>query len=476
MRMNRLFLAFVLLVFVAVFGLNGCGASESKQPQTISKLPVLDEVYEAIQERAVYPVEKDMLVEGALRGMTDTIGDPYSTYLTEQEAASHRESLAGSRVGIGAEVTRTNGKYVIVSPIKGGPAEKAGLQPYDEIVRVDDERLANETLQEVVNRIRGKKGTDVKLTIFRPDAEKHMEYTIVRDAIPVQSVAQQLLKERDATLGYIALTMFGEETAKEWQKATSEVIKKGAQAIIIDVRGNPGGYLMAVSEIASSLLEEDRAFVVMQDAQGQLTPLVTEKSETLDFNERLKKIPIVVLQDVGSASASEVLSAAIKDLKRGEIIGTTSFGKGTVQETMELSNGGELKLSTNKWLTPKEKWIHGKGVEADIQVKQHLLFTEHLQMVTDTLSEGQFNDQIAYAQRMLTAFEYRPGRTDGYFDKGTANAVHAYRVDRQLAVSHAMDREFFTDLKKATEDYRADVKNDKQLRMAIDYLINAINE
>lgn len=473
MRKSRLFLVGVLLL-IGVIWLNGCGKQKAAQNETISQLPVVDEVFEKIQERAVYPVKKDELIEGALRGMTDTIGDPYSTYLTEQEAVSHRESLAASRVGIGAEVTRTNGKYIIVAPIKGGPAEKAGLQPYDEIVRVNGERLGNETLRDVVNSIRGKKGTEVKLTIFRPEADKHMEYTITRDNMPVQSVSHQLLEERDAKLGYIALSMFGEETAQEWQKATSDVIKKGAQALIIDVRGNPGGYLKAVSEISSSLLDEDRTFVVMQDAKGNLTPVSTEKNENLSFNERLKMIPIVVVQDVGSASASEVLSAAIKDLKRGSIIGTTSFGKGTVQETMELSNGGELKLSTNKWLTPKEKWIHGKGVTADIEVKQNKLFTEHLQMVTDTMKEGHFNDEIAYAQRMLKAFGHRPGRTDGYFDQETAEAVQAFRTEQEIKEGYDMDREFFTTLKTAAEEYRAEPKNDKQLRMAIDFLINEL--
>ncbi|ARF18257.1 S41 family peptidase [Sporosarcina ureae] len=475
MRKSRLFLVGVLLLIGAIW-LNGCGKQEVAKNESVSKLPVVDEVFEKIQERAVYPVKKDELIEGALRGMTDTIGDPYSTYLTGQEAESHRESLAGSRVGIGAEMTRTNGKYVIVAPVKGGPAEKAGLQPYDEIVRVNGERLANETLRDVVNMIRGDKGTEVKLTIFRPEADKHMEYTITRDHMPVQSVSHELMKERDAKLGYIALSMFGEETAKEWQQATSDVIKKGAQAIIIDLRGNPGGYLKAVSEISSSLLEEDRTFVVMQDAQGNLTPISTEKDEELSFNERLKQIPIVVLQDVGSASASEVLSAAIKDLKRGEIIGTTSFGKGTVQETMELSNGGELKLSTSKWLTPKEKWIHGKGVAADIEVKQNSLFTEHLQMVTDTMKEGHFNDQVAYAQRMLKAFDFRPGRTDGYFDSETAEAVHAFRAEQEIKEGYDMDREFFTALKTATEEYRAESKNDKQLRMAVDFLVNELEK
>lgn len=473
MKKDRLFFASVLLA--AVLAVSGCGKKQA-DGQAASSHPVLDEVYETIQERAVYPVAKEALIEGALRGMTDTIGDPYSTYLTEEEAQSHRESLAGSRVGIGAEVTRTNGKYIIVTPVKGGPAEKAGLQPYDEIVRVNGERIGTETLREVINLIRGKKGTEVRLTIFRPDAEKHMEYTIMRDEISVQSVEQQLLEERDAKLGYIALTMFGEETAKEWQKATSALIKQGAEAIIIDVRGNPGGYLTAVSEIAGSLLEEGRAFVVMQDAKGNLTPLTADKPEKLQFNSQLKQIPIAVLQDAGSASASEVLSAAIQDLKRGMIIGTTSFGKGTVQETMELSNGGELKLSTNKWLTPKEKWIHGKGVAADIEVNQSILFTEHLQLAAETSAEGHFNDQVAYAQRMLKAFNYKPGRTDGYFDKKTAAAVKKFRIDNEVKAGEKMDREFFIALKTAAESYRAEKDNDKQLRMAVDYLVNEVQK
>lgn len=477
MRRSRLFfIALIVLAGGVIFALNGCGQKESGQAKPVSGLPVIDEAYEAIQEKAVYPVKKDMLIEGALRGMTDTIGDPYSTYLTEEEAASHRESLAGSRVGIGAEVTRSNGKYMIVAPIKGGPAEKAGLQPYDEIVRVNGERLGTETLQEVVNMIKGKKGTEVKLTIFRPDADKHMEIVVVRDEIPMKSVSHALLEQRGVKLGYIALTMFGEETAKEWEKATSEVIGQGAEAIVIDLRGNPGGYLLAVSEIAGSLLKEEQVFVVMQDAKGSLSPIVTEESENLKFHKRMKQLPVVILQDAGSASASEVLSAAVKDHKRGTLIGTTSFGKGTVQETMDLSNGGELKLSTNKWLTPKEKWIHGKGVPVDIEVKQSVLFTEHLQLVAETFKEGSFNEQVAYAQRMLKAFEYKPGRTDGYFDKDTAEAVQAFRQERQISDGRAMDREFFGELKKAVEEYRGDAKNDKQLNMAIDFLVNELGD
>ena len=139
----------------------------------------------------------------------------------------------------------------------------------------------------------------------------------------------------------------------------------------------------------------------MQDAQGALTPLVTEKSEKLSYDEKLKKMPVVLLQDKGSASASEVLSGALKDLKRGYITGATSFGKGTVQDIIELSNGGEMKLSTHKWLTPKEQWIHGKGVKADLEVAQNELFSEHIRLVTEVYKDGDYHDDVAYGQRLL---------------------------------------------------------------------------
>ena len=158
--------------------------------------------------------------------------------------------------------------------------------------------------------------------------------------------------------------MFGNESRKEWLDATNKLVKDGAQALIIDVRGNPGGYLHTVGDIVGSLVKKDTVFALYaRCGKERWTPLVTEKTEKFPYDEKLKKMPVVLLQDKGSASASEVMSAALKDLKRGYIIGATSFGKGTVQETLDLSNGGEMKLSTHKWLTPKEKWIHGKGVK-----------------------------------------------------------------------------------------------------------------
>lgn len=476
MRKSR-FLLFAMLVVVAgsvMFFMDGSkGKKEARPPSTFG---VIDEAYDMIQKHAVYSVEEEELIEGALRGMADAIGDRYSTYLTKDEAAAHRESLASERIGIGAEITRSNGKFIIVAPVKSSPADKAGLRPYDEIIRIDGEGIAGDSLQEVVKRIRGKQGTTLKMTIYRPDENKHLEMSITRDAIPVATVATEMLEAKKQKVGYISITTFGEETAEEWKVATDTLLNESAKAIIIDVRGNPGGYLHSVSEIAGSLLSEDTVFAYMEDGKGALTPLVVENSEKIQFDEKLKEIPIVLLQDNGSASASEVLSGALKDLQRGVIAGTQSFGKGTVQDTKELSNGGEVKLSTHKWLTPKETWIHGTGVGVDLEVEQNELFDEHIRLVTVDYKKGDYNDDIAYAQRLLAGLGYKVEREDGYFDEQTATTVEIFRKDAKIKANDKMDREFFVAIKEQVEAFREDRKNDTQLKMAIDYLLHELKD
>jgi len=475
MRRSR-FLLFIILaalatvVFLLLDGCAGEGNVKKEEGAISASFPVIDEAFDVIKEKGVYPVDKDMLVEGALRGMADVIGDPYSSYLSQDEAAAHKESLAGERIGIGAEITRSNGKFIIVAPVKGSPSEKAGLQPYDEIVRIDGKRIDGDSLQDVVKRIRGKKGTAVSMTIFRPDLDKHIELTVVRDTISVKTVATEVLEERGQKIGYISITMFGNESPKEWLDATNKLIEDGAGSLIIDVRGNPGGYLHAVGSIIDSLVKDKTVFAYMEDAAGNLEPLATEKSEKLAYDEKLKKVPVVLLQDKGSASASEVLSAALKDLNRGYIIGATSFGKGTVQETMDLSNGGEMKLSTHKWLTPKKKWIHSKGVEAQLEVVQSELFSEHIRLVTEIYTEGDYHDDIAYAQKLLTGLSYSVARTDGFYDGSTSSAVSAFRDDAKVETKSTMDRLFFAKLNDEVEAFRTDRKNDDQLQMAIGYI------
>lgn len=475
MRRSR-FLLFVVLAVIAIVVLFMFDKWKGATEETPNSFDVIDETYALIKEKGVYPVKGNLLIEGALRGMTDVIGDPYSTYLTKEEAAAHRESLAGERIGIGAEVTRSNGKFIIVAPLKSSPADKAGLRPYDEIVRIDKEPVAEDSLQDVVRRIRGKEGTKVEMTIYRPELNKHLELSIVREAIPVTTVTGSLIEEKERKVGYISITTFGEETAKEWGVVTNDLLGKGAEALVIDVRGNPGGYLHSVGEVLGSLLEADTIFAFMQGADGSLEPLTAVPSEKVKFDDKLKKIPLVLLQDKGSASASEMLSGAIKDLRRGFIAGTDSFGKGTVQETMDLTNGGEVKLSTAKWLTPSEKWIHGKGVGTDIEVTPNQLFDEHIRLVSAEYKEGNFSDDVAYAQRLLKGLGYSVEREDGYFDEETVNAVKKFRKEAKVKKGSDMDRLFFATIKEQVEEFRDDQQNDDQLQMALDYILHVVQE
>lgn len=478
MRKGRLFV--MSLVFVSIVGSgfflmnNVKGKKKEVEPVPPNAFQVIDEAYSIIQKEGVHPVDGEGLIEGALRGMADVIGDPYSTYLSAEEAVAHRESLASERIGIGAEITRSNGKYIIVAPLKSSPADQAGLQPYDEIIRINGENIGHLSLQEVVKKIRGKQGTTLQLTIYRPDMNKHLEVSIVRDAIPVATVAHEILNTKEKKIGYISMTTFGEETAEEWKAATDSVLNAGSEALIVDVRGNPGGYLYSVSQIVSSLVKEDTVFAYMEDPNGALTPLLAEDSTELVFHEKLKRVPIVLLQDKGSASASEVLSGALKDVKRSIIIGTDSFGKGTVQDTFDLSNGGEMKLSTHKWLTPKEKWIHGQGIEPHLAVEQSPLFGEHIRLVTEKYEEGDYHDDIAYAQRLLKGLGYKIKREDGYFDEHTVKALVDFRQQLKLENTDVMDRAFFIALKEEVDAFRTKKKNDKQLQMALDYLVHEL--
>ncbi|SIT69060.1 S41 family peptidase [Edaphobacillus lindanitolerans] len=473
MRMSRFFL---LAAVAAVAGglvyfiLNGKG--EGQEP--ISEQNPIDEAHDLIMERAVHRVGTDELVEGALRGMADVLGDPYSTYLTKEEAAEHEESLSDERVGIGAEITESRGRFIIVAPVRNSPAEKAGILPYDEIVRVDAERVEGRTMKELLRLIKGKEGTSVALTLFRPEEGRHVEVSVKRAAIPQKTVESRLIEQDGYTIGYLGLSMFGEKTAEEWETHTRKMIAGGADAFIIDVRGNPGGYLRSVGKVAGSLLRPGTVFAFMEDADGLKEPLETEAPGDKEYAEKMRRMQAVILQDKGSASASEVLSGALRDNGRAFIIGTVSFGKGTVQETMPLSNGGEMKLSTRKWLTPSGTWIHGKGIQPDLKSDQGPLYGIPSMPVDGRYRPGDYGEDVGYAQRVLGALGYEISRKDGYFDETTEKAVEKFRNDEDLQPGRAMDRDFFRSLRSRITKYQADVKNDEQLQLAIGYMKHAL--
>lgn len=321
------------------------------------ELSKIHELYETIQNQYYKDVDKKALIEGALKGMTEALDDPYTTYMDQESASEFSSTLSDNFEGIGA-VLSIKDEYPIIAetPIKESPAEKAGLKMDDRILKVDGKSVKGQALTEVVSKIRGKKGTKVKLTIQR--GEETFEISIVRDKIPIASVTGELVK-KDATVGKIQIITFSENTASEFEDEIRELRKKGAKKWIIDVRQNPGGYLDQVERIASMFLKNGQTIVQFSTNDQKVGETVA--SEILDNGFKITE-PTVLLIDGSSASASEILAAALNENLKTPLIGSTTFGKGTVQMMDAFDDQSELKLTVQKWLTPKGNWIHEQGI------------------------------------------------------------------------------------------------------------------
>ncbi|MFJ5565471.1 S41 family peptidase [Lysinibacillus xylanilyticus] len=450
---------------------------DKKEP-VVAEVDSIDEAMNLIEEKSVYSTKKDALVEGALRGMADAIKDPYSTYYSKEEAEQHRQMLAEERVGIGIELSENNGKFIVVSPVRSSPADKAGMRSLDEIVQVDGVRVDGKTMSELMHLIQGEKGTKVTIVVYRPSEDKHIKMTMERAAISNKTVTSEVVNVENTPLGYVEISLFGEKTANEWVAETSKLLRQDIKGLVIDVRDNPGGYLHSVAALLSTVLEKGKVFAYMQNAEGAMEPLKTEsKSFDEKYLQTMYKIPIVVLQNSGSASASEVLSGALKSWGRASLVGVKSFGKGTVQESWSLKNGGELKLSTNKWLTPKREWIHGQGIEANLVVEPNELFAFQMHPLSGKFKEGDMSEEIAYTQNALKKLGYKIARLDGYLDESTEEAVKLYREDQKLKKAEDnsnMDTTFFNSLNETLKKYKEDRQNDLQFQMATSFLLHNI--
>ncbi len=477
MRKSRIFLSLTVISLVVASILLWQKWSTNKETEVsdVSSISVIDQAFSLITQKSVYGTGEEEIVEGALRGMANAIKDPYSTYYTAKEAEVQKQTLAGQRVGIGIEITEKNGKYIVVSPVKSSPAEKAGIRPFDEIVQVDNERIEGKTIGEVMQLIQGEKGEKVTLVLYRPSTERHIKVNVVRAEIDNKTVASKVLKVGETNIGYISISMFGEKTAEEWIKATKDLISEDVEGLIVDLRDNPGGYLHSVAAVVSSIENQNTVFAYMQNGQGAMEELKTGKiEEDKQYLEKMKNIPLVLMQNEGSASASEVMAGAVQSWERALIVGVKSFGKGTVQETWDLENGGELKLSTNKWLTPNREWIHSKGIEADIEVEQHPLYSMEVLPLSGEYGEGDFNEEIAYTQKILNGLGYTVSRTDGFFDEDTAEAVALFRKQNDLRSGRHIDDAFFARIREKVTEYKENEDNDVQLNMGLSVMLHRL--
>lgn len=362
---------FVLLALGVgiVLGFVGKQAIETRLQQGIVRNTGLPEdlsyaevetVYDSLRTNFDGELSHDELIEGLKDGLVRASGDPYTEYFDKEEAASFEESLNGSFTGIGAQLGKEGQSVVIVSPLSGFPAEAAGLMPKDIIAEINGENAYDISISEAVKKIRGPKGTVVKLTIIRNETER-IEVEITRDEITIPSVEYEV---RDDHIGYLKISRFGTDTKGLVQRAAKAFVDQNVTGIIVDVRGNPGGLLNASVEVASLWIEEGEV-VVEQRQSGE-----TIDTQRARGNALLGTIPTVVLINEGSASASEILAGALHDYGKATLIGEKSYGKGSVQRLIEFGDGSELKVTIARWFTPQGRNIDEEGIEPDQTVER----------------------------------------------------------------------------------------------------------
>jgi carboxyl-terminal processing protease len=364
-------------LFMAGFSLGERAGSQPGTPASDDKAfePFWNTYDTIIQRYAGGPVDKTTLIQGAIKGLIAALNDPYSSYLTPEEFQASLQGISGQFEGIGAEIGTQNAagttsdcatlgpdcRLVVIAPIDGSPAQKAGMKSGDIIAAVDGSSVDGLTVDGARDRIRGKKGTQVVLTVSRTGDAAPIKLTITRDVIVQQEVVTKDLA--GGTVGYIRLTGFSDNSAASLHKAVAADVAKGEKKLILDLRGNPGGFVTAARSVASEFIGNGTLFW-QEDSKGNKTPTDAQPGGAATD----PTIKLVVLIDKGSASASEIVAGALRDTKRATLVGETSFGKGTVQEWTPLEGAGGFRLTIAKWLTPNQEWIHHKGITPDVPV------------------------------------------------------------------------------------------------------------
>lgn len=323
------------------------------------------EVWTQIQTRHVdKPVDQSDLFYGAIQGLVAGAGDPYSVYLPPEESEEFNEEIQGSFEGIGAEIGIKQGRLTIIAPLVGSPAEQAGLIAGDKVLYIDGLDTSFMSVHTAVQYIRGEKGSSVVLTVERDGETAPLDITITRDTIQIESVKWEMKSVEDKQLAVIAITNFNGDTIQRFNEAVQEIVLQQPSGIILDLRNNPGGFLQAAVGIGSAFIEQGQPVLYEEDSEGELQ----------EFNaiggEQLGELPVIVLQNEGSASASEILAGALQDHEIAVIIGEQSFGKGTVQELIPFEDGSSLKLTIAEWLTPNKNAINEIGITPDYYVER----------------------------------------------------------------------------------------------------------
>lgn len=420
-------LVLVVIAITAALTTFTLHAQSDSSPGDYDEFDQFFEIYETLTEEYYLDVDKDALVESAIRGLIEGLDDPYTEFMLPADTDQFYESVTGDFEGIGAEVRQEGSYIVIISPMRGSPAEAAGLEPGDMVTAVDGESIEGWTANEAVQLIRGEKGTDVTLSIMRGN-NAPIDITITRDTIHVDSVTYE---EVDG-VAHISINRFQEGTTTEFAEAIDEAAANGNTDVILDFRYNPGGLLNEAVNMINQFIDRNTDVILMEDNSGMQVPLSTifPKNDSTDSFEN-----IYILINEGSASASEVFTGALVDLMDVEVVGTKSFGKGTVQTIEEYPDQSILKFTRSKWLTPNGTWVHDEGIEPDVELINPDYYRVTLLNPEDLYSLGQENETVTSLKVAFDALGYDIDEVNDTFDSNLTSQVEAFQEDEGLDVT-----------------------------------------
>lgn len=422
-------------------------------------------VFNELQNNHYFFDEDINLIHGAIDGMIAATGDFYTNFFTLSDFEGAMGHLRESFYGIGAEVTMINGAATIVTPMSGSPAEASGILPGDIVITVDGEDVQDEALGEVINRIRGEDGTVVTLGILRA-GNNIVNIDVTRGRILNETVTTDVFESNEKTIGFIRVSTFGEATVRDFKDAIDNLDELGIDGLIVDMRNNSGGYLNVVNEMVSYLLPSGLPITSAVDRDGREIVYSTRGSSSSRLD-----VDVVTLINGGSASAAEIFAAAMIESGGFEVIGTTSFGKGTVQQSRSIGDSSMLQLTIQAWRTPDGHLIEGYGVEPTIYVEESEFL--HILQVSlgdeDLLEYDMVHLGVMSAQMILDTLGYSVDRTDGYFDSSTVEAMQVFQANNDLKITGAIDTMTATSLSMALRDKARNPVYDTQIQAAIEW-------
>lgn len=396
MRKKRLILIWVLILTTAVSGILigrlSIGGMVA-EGEGYEDLKIFTEVLSIVKKNYVEEVKIKDMVYGAIRGMLSSL-DPHSGFLSPEAYKEMQVDTKGEFGGLGIQIGIKDGVLTVIAPIEDTPAYNAGIKAGDKIIKINGEPTKDMGLQDAVNKMRGQKGTSVVITIMREGWKETKDFTIVRDIIKVKSVKSKVIEEN---IGYVKINQFQERTASDLEAALSNLEQQHITSLIIDLRNNPGGLLNSAVEVSGQFLPAGKVVVFIKGRSGEKTEYRTEGEKAAEPGKEKTKlfntIPMIVLVNQGSASASEIVAGALKDWSRAVILGVQTFGKGSVQSVIPLSDGSGLRLTTARYYTPKGISIQSTGITPDIVLKVEPKGKEHPVIREKDLERHLKNDQ-----------------------------------------------------------------------------------